>query len=158
MLDALKSLFASRPPANAADPASPPRGLQVSACALLLEVAYADQEFTADERQHIEEVVTRHFDLDDESARKLMAVADEARRESIDLHQFTAVITEHYDEGQRMVLAELMWRVVHADGKLSEHEGQLARKVANLLDLPPRYMAEARRRAQSAPGETSASG
>ena len=149
MLDALKSLFASHPKSDAALPTGRPGGLQVSACALLLEVAYADQEFTPDERQHIEEVVTRHFDLDEESARKLMAVADEARRESIDLHQFTAVITQHYDEGQRMVLAELMWRVVYADGKLSEHESYLARKLANLLDLRPGYLAEARHRALS---------
>lgn len=155
MLDALKSLFASRAKSDAAESTGRPEGLQVSACALLLEVAYADQEFTPDERQHIEEVVTRHFDLDEESARKLMAVADEACRESIDLHQFTAVITQHYDEGQRMVLAELMWRVVHADGKLSEHESYLARKVANLLDLSPGYLAEARRRAlSSAPEDT----
>jgi uncharacterized tellurite resistance protein B-like protein len=150
MLDALKSLFAGRGKSDAPHPTGPPAGLQVSACALLLEVAYADQEFSADERTHIEEVVTRHFALDEESARQLMAVADEARRESVDLHQFTAVITQHYDEGQRMVLAELMWRVVHADGKLSEHESYLARKLAGLLELRPGYLAEARRRALGA--------
>ena len=53
-----------------------------------------------------------------------------------------------YDEGQRMVLAELMWRVIGADGRLSEHETQLARKLAHLLDLKPGYLSEARRRAE----------
>jgi len=149
MLNALKSLFASRDRSDAAHPAAGPEELQISACALLLEVAYADQDFTPDERQHIEEVVMRHFDLDEQSARKLMAIADEARRQSVDLHQFTTVITQRYDEGQRMVLAELIWRVVYADGKLSEHEGLLARKLAGLLDLRPGYLAEARRRVRN---------
>lgn len=155
MLDALKSLIAGRAasgPSPAADSGSArPAALQVAACALLLEVAHADREFTPDEQRHIEEVVIRHFDLDAESARQLMMVAEEARRESVDLHQFTTVITSHYDEGQRMVLAELVWRIVHADGKLSEHESYLARKLANLLELRPGYLAEARRRALGGP-------
>jgi uncharacterized tellurite resistance protein B-like protein len=146
MLETLKSLLAKQS-RTAGDPTARHAGLQVAACALLLEVAHADQEFTAEERQHIEEVVTRQFDLDPESARQLMAVAEEARREAVDLHQFTAVISHHYDEGQRMVLAELFWRVVYADGRLSEHEGYLTRKLANLLELRPGYLSEARRRA-----------
>lgn len=152
MFDALKSLFGAgekpaAPEAAASGAPARPQRLQVAACALLLELAHADQEFTADERQHIEEVVTHHFDLDEEGARQLMAVAEEARREAIDLHQFTTLITRHYDEGQRMVLAELMWRVVYADGELSEHETYLARKLATLLELRPGYLAEARKRA-----------
>ena len=145
MLEALKSLLARSEPSVAEDR---PDRLHVAACALLLELAYADGEFTAEERQHVEEVAIRQFDLDAARARQLMAVADEARRESVDLHQFTNVVAQHYDEGQRMVLAELMWRVIYADGRLSEREGQLARKLASLLDLRPGYLAEARRRAQ----------
>ena len=47
-----------------------------------------------------------------------------------------------------MVLAELLWRVVYADGELSRHEDYLARKIANLLDLRPGYLSEARNRAR----------
>jgi uncharacterized tellurite resistance protein B-like protein len=158
VLDALKSLLAGRSGSAPGVPAPAPRpaALEVAACALLLEVAHADREFTDDERRHIEEVVIRHFDLDPESARQLMGVAEEARRESVDLHQFTAVIARHYDEGQRMLLAELVWRIVHADGKLSEHESHLARKLANLLELRPGYLAEARRRALGGPAAEAA--
>jgi uncharacterized tellurite resistance protein B-like protein len=152
MLDALKSLLARPAPAEADAPSGHSRALQVAACALLLEVAHADQEFSDDERAHIEEAAVRHFDLDPASARELMKVAEEARRESIDLHQFTSIVVDRYDEGQRMVLAELMWRVIHADGKLSEHETQLARKLASLLELRPGFLAEARRRAEGSPG------
>ena len=147
MFDALKSLLARRAPSDA-EPAERPRLLQVAACALLLEMAHADSGFTAEERERIEFMAMSHFDLDMLSARQLMEVADEARRGSVDLHEFTRIVVQSYDEGQRMVLAELMWQVILADGKLTEQETQLARKLASLLELKPGYLAEARRRAQ----------
>ena len=148
MLNALRSLFSRRAPEAAAGTPGSTRHLQVAACALLLELAHADGEFSPEERQHIEEVTMHHFDLGPEAARELMDVADEARREAVDLHQFTNMVVRHYDEGQRMVLAELMWRVIHADGQLREQESGLARKIAHLLDLQPGYLAEARRRVE----------
>ena len=57
------------------------------------------------------------------------------------------MINRHYDEGQRLVLAELLWRIVYADGRLSSHEDRLARKLAILLELPAGYLSEARARA-----------
>jgi len=155
MLDSLKALFTKHAapasesvPAPKASAVQPDAGLRVAACALLLEMAHADSEFTAPERTHIEEVLVRHFDLDTDTARELMEVAERERREATDLHHFTAIINRHYDEGQRMVLAELLWRVVYADGELSRHEDYLSRKIANLLELRPGFLAEARNRAR----------
>ncbi|MGH7726416.1 MAG: TerB family tellurite resistance protein [Candidatus Eiseniibacteriota bacterium] len=125
--------------------------LQLAACALLLEVAHADDTFTSEEQLHIEEALARHFALDPAETRELMALADERRREAIDLHQFTSLINEQYDEGQRFVLAEILWRVVHADGQLSGHEDALMQKLARLLDLRPGFLAAARKRAISEP-------
>lgn len=150
MFDALKSLLAGRADTGRA-PADPQHDLRVAACALLLEIAYADQEFSPAERQHIEEIVARQFALDANATQELIAAADRERRLATDLHRFTSVINQHYDEGQRMVLAELLWRIVYADGSLSQHEDTLIRKIANLLDLRPGYLSEARSRARQAP-------
>lgn len=134
-------------PVPAADPADrAQRELRIAACALLLELAHADQQFSAEERHHLEDALATHFDLAPGDVQELITLADTARREATDLYQFTSVINEHYDEGQKMVLAEVVWRVVLADGKLSEHEDSLMRKVARLLDLRAGYLAEARRR------------
>ena len=150
----MKALFAketarSSAPAAGATPSDPDRGLKVAACALLLEMAHADEEFSEVEQRHIEELVSRHFALDAEATQALLAAADRSRREATDLHELTSVINRQYDEGQRLFLSELLWRVVYADGSLSEHEDYLARKIAYLLDLPPGYLAEARKRAKS---------
>jgi uncharacterized tellurite resistance protein B-like protein len=148
MIDALRALLAGRPapspePQAARDDA---HELQVAACALLLELAHADDEFSASERRHIEEALVRHFALSAESAVELMRLAADRLGQATDLHQFTSVIARHYDEGQRMVLAEVLWRVVYADGELSRHESYLMRKLANLLELRPGFLAEARKR------------
>ena len=148
MLDSIRKILAGRRGAPAGGPpaGSDPDDLQVAACALLLELAHADDEFSADERRHIEQALARHFGLSAEAALELMALAEDRRGEATDLHQFTSVIAKQYDEGQRMVLAEVLWGIVYADGELSRHESYLMRKLANLLELRPGYLAEARKR------------
>ena len=87
MLDSLKSLFAKHvvpAAARAATASQPDMGLRVAACALMLEMAHADAEFTAEEQAHIEEALVRHFQLDAETARDVMEAADRARREAAD--------------------------------------------------------------------------
>ncbi len=155
MLDAIRGFVAKH-----INPAKTPAGedaaaaadrVRVAACALLLEVAYADGEFSAEERRHIEGALGRHFGIDDATLDELLKLADTERRRSIDHFQFTRLISEHYDLGQKMVLAELMWGVILADGEVAKHEAYMVRKLANLLELEPAYLAQARRRAAPSP-------
>jgi uncharacterized tellurite resistance protein B-like protein len=148
MLQALRTFFAQNAqPATRPEAArDPQRGLRIAAAALLLEIAHADDEFSAAERAQIEEALARHFDLDPGTVAELIELAEQERRQATDLFQFTSLVNRHYDEGQRMVLAELVWRVVYADGQLTQHESTLARKLASLLELRPGYLAEARKR------------
>src|SRR5262245_22229583 len=148
MLKAFQSLFAKHTGTAGTAAADPDRALRLAACALLIEMAYADDEFSDAERQNIEAMVGRHFALDVETTRELMADAERERRDATDLHQLTSVINRHYDEGQRLLLSELLWRVVYADGELSQHEDYLTQRLATLLDLRPGYLSEARKRAR----------
>lgn len=146
MRDALQSFFARHAQPAGREEADPERRLRIAAAALLLEIAHADDEFSAAERAQIEEALARHFDLDPSTVVELIELAEQERRQATDLFQFTSLVNRHYDEGQRMVLAELVWRVVYADGRLTQHESALARKLASLLELRPGYLAEARKR------------
>lgn len=123
--------------------------LHVAACALLLEIAYADDYFSDAERTHICAVMQRHFNLDEETAESLIELAEAERARAIDLYQFTALIRDSYDLGQKSLLAEIMWGLVLADGAVQRHEGYMLRKIANLLDLEPGYLSTARKRAAS---------
>lgn len=148
-LDAVRGLFRSgaaeapsEPPPAEARPQPDP--LHLAACALLLEIAWADGEFSDSEREHLERVLERHFALPPASGRELIELADAERRRAIDHFQFTRTLREGYDLGQKMVLAEVMWGLVLADGTIADHEHYLTRKIANLLDLEPGYLSSAK--------------
>jgi uncharacterized tellurite resistance protein B-like protein len=128
-----------------------PTGVQIAAAALLLELAHADGEFSEAERAHIERALGRHLSLDEATTRELLTLAEVERRQSIDHFQFTRLIADQYDLGQKMVLAEVMWAVILADGTIGHHEAYLVRKIAHLLQLEPGYLAEARRAAAETP-------
>jgi uncharacterized tellurite resistance protein B-like protein len=156
LLDAIKSLIGARaaepdePPPSIAD--APPGAasvdpVHVAACTLLLEVAHADGEFSEEEQAHLEGVLERHFQLPPSAGRRLLEAAEEERRTAIDHYRFTSLLKESYDLGQKMVLAEVMWGLVLADGVVSEHERYMTRKIANLLDLKPGYLSAAKRNA-----------
>jgi uncharacterized tellurite resistance protein B-like protein len=153
VLDAIRGFVTRRilSPAEAprAQERSGPSGVQLAACALLLELAHADGVMSPAELTHIESAVQRHFGLDDATARELISLAEAERRQSIDHFQFTRLIAAEYDLGQKMVLAEVMWGVILADGELATHEAWLVRKLAHLLELEPGYLAEARKSAAS---------
>lgn len=149
MLDSIKKFFSSSmSPSEEADEQSSKKDIRLAACALLLELAYADDEFTDDERQHLESAIRRQFGLDDAQAEKLVRLAEEERENAVDLWQFTNLIAENYSLGQKMVLAEVMWGLVYSDGDLAGKEDYLMRKICNLLRLEPGYLAEARKRVE----------
>jgi uncharacterized tellurite resistance protein B-like protein len=162
MLDSIRSFFSRtmQPDAPAAGgngaPHTPPsttgdeqKAIQVAACALQLELAHADDEFTEGERLHIEAVLRRHLALDETTAKELMALAEKERESAIDLYQFTSLIRSNYDLGQKTLLAEVMWGLILTDGEIARHEAYMLRKITNLLDLEPGYLAQARKRAEA---------
>jgi uncharacterized tellurite resistance protein B-like protein len=157
VLEAIRSFVnrTIRAPFTAGDPAAPetvrPSGVPVAAAALLLEIAHADGEFSEAERSHIERALGRHLGLDESTTRELLALAEVERQQSIDHFQFTRLIADQYEVGQKMVLAEVMWGVILADGTIGNHEAYLVRKIAHLLQLEPGYLAEARRAAAETP-------
>jgi uncharacterized tellurite resistance protein B-like protein len=150
VLDAIRTFVTRRILSPAEEPAAPTAsvsGVQLAACALLLELAHADGSMSPAELAHIESAIQRHFGIDDATARELIELAEAERRQSIDHYQFTRLIVAEYDLGQKMVLAELMWGVILADGELATHETWLVRKLAHLLELEPGYLSEARKSA-----------
>ena len=149
LLDQIRAFFRGESPAtpNAVSPTGPDP-LHVAACTLLLDIAWADGEFTAPERGHLEGVLARHFDLPLAEGRALIELCEQERAKAVDHFQFTRVLRERYDLGQKMVLAEIMWGLVLADGQVADHEHYLTRKIANLLELEPGYLATARKSAQ----------
>jgi uncharacterized tellurite resistance protein B-like protein len=160
LVDAIRALFSRPAPdtdaAGARAGASAPAGapapdpVQLAACALLLDVAHADGEFTADERAHLEAALARHFGLATGDVPRLIELAEAERGRSVDHFSFTATLKREYGDAEKRRLAEVMWGLVLADGAVAEHEHYLTRKIANLLDLAPVDLSAAKAAAERA--------
>jgi len=118
--------------------------IQVATCALLLEVANSDDEFSDIERDNIIQILEKDFELSDEYAKELMELSDKEREESIDLWHFTNLINEHYSIEEKIRIIEMVWKVIYADGKLDKYEDHLAHKLSNLLKLTHEQLIDAK--------------
>ncbi len=118
--------------------------IQVATCALLLEVANSDDEFSDIERDSIIQILKRDFNLSDKYVQELMELSDRERKESIDLWKFTHLINEHYSPGEKIKIIEMVWKVIYADGKLDKYEDHLAHKLSNLLKLTHKQLIDAK--------------
>ena len=148
MLTSIKSFFHSAMFPDSPSPQLRSRDTRMAACALLLELAHADDDFTHAERVHLTAAVRRQFGLDAAQADELVALAEKERQDAVDLWQFTSLIKEHYSRGQKMVLVEVMWGLVYADGEMAAKEDLLMRKICNLLDIEPGYLAQIRKQTE----------
>jgi len=148
MLESIRSFFGASMAPESPEEEVGEEDVRLAACALLIEIAHADDDFTEDERQHLTSAVRRQYGLEDEEAEQLIELAEQARASAVDLWQFTNLIKQNYSLGQKMVLVEVMWGLVYSDGELSSHEESLMRRVCHLLDLAPGYLADVRRKVE----------
>jgi uncharacterized tellurite resistance protein B-like protein len=135
MLDRFQRFFNDRiaaAPGAAGDEAA---RLRVATCALLLEAAHADSEFSEEERGTVAELVGRRFDLDASDTAELLALAESERRAADGLYPFARLINEEYPRARKLAVVELLWRVVYSDGVLEAHEDALMHRIGKLLGL-----------------------
>jgi uncharacterized tellurite resistance protein B-like protein len=109
--------------------------LQVATCALLLEVAHADDKYSADEVGTIMALVGKRFDLTAAETTELLHVADAERQRSGDLYQFARLVNESFTRERKLAVLELLWQVVYSDGVLEAHEDALMHKMSTLLSI-----------------------
>ncbi len=110
-----------------------PDSVAIAACALLLEIAHADDVFGEDERARILRAVREDLGVAAADVDEVVRLAEAERRESVDLYQFTRLVAERFSRDQRLRLIEVIWGIVYSDGVLTAVENQLARRIAELL-------------------------
>jgi len=118
--------------------------LPLATAAVLLEIAYADGQFSPAEDGDVAGYLKGAFDLDDESAQELIGAADELRNRTIDHFALTNFIRQNSPLSDRIEIVKTMWRIVYSDRKLTDYENYLVRKLADLLGLEHHVMIDAK--------------
>src|SRR5262245_25617030 len=130
-IEGIRQFFQSR--LSAPEQPQRPDAVAIAACALLLEMAHADDVIDDTERARIVRAVRDDLGVPAADVDEVVRLAEEERRESVDLYQFTKLVAEKFSREQRLRLIEVIWGIVYSDGTLSAVENQLARRIAELL-------------------------
>ncbi len=118
--------------------------LRLATAAVLLDIAYADGTFTPAEDGNVVGFLTKRFELSPDDARELLEAADEIRKKTVDHFALTHYIRKNAPLSERIDIVKTMWHLVYSDGHMSEYEGYLVRKLADLLGLEHHVMIEAK--------------
>lgn len=149
MIDRLMKIFSRQTRDNATGSnTSPHQDIHVATCALLLEMATIDGEFSDAEQMSIISALKNQYNLSEEDAYALISAAREEVAKSIDLWQFTNLINQNYSEEEKIRVIETVWKVIYADGKLEKHEDYLVHQLAKLLRLTHSQLIEAKMKAK----------
>jgi uncharacterized tellurite resistance protein B-like protein len=127
--------------------------IALATCALMLEIAHADSEFDAAERDLVIQALKKRFDLTDQDAKSIIELAELERQESLDLWQFTNLINESFSYQDKLHVLKTLWSVVFADGTVDMHEEYLMRRLTNLLNLDHSDMIRAKLEARDTQNE-----
>ena len=101
--------------------------------ALLVEAAMADGDIDENESAHIRHILVMQLDQSADDAEAMLNEAVASHDERIEIHSLTRHIRDDTDAADRLVVLEMVWMVVLADGSLDVHESQLMRRLAGLL-------------------------
>ena len=118
--------------------------VRIATCALLLEMANIDGEFSESEKESIVEVLKNNYKLSTEHAAALMKASEDELEKSIDLWQFAKRINENYSTEEKIKVIETVWQVIYTDGILDKHEDYLVHKLAKLLRLSHKQLIDAK--------------
>lgn len=118
--------------------------LRLATAAVLLDIAYADGQFSPAEDGNVAGFLTQRFELSPDDARELLEAADEIRKKTVDHFALTHYIRKNAPLAERIEIVKTMWRLVYSDGRLSEYEAYLVRKLADLLGLEHHVMIDAK--------------
>jgi uncharacterized tellurite resistance protein B-like protein len=145
MLDVVKRFF-SKITNNESETveAKQDHDIRVATCALLVEMARIDKRFTPAEMDTILSILKDKYGLSGEHADALVAEADKALDDSVDLWQFARLINENYSNEEKIEIIETLWTIVYVDGNMDKYEHYLMNKLANLLRLSQEQLIDAK--------------
>ncbi len=106
-----------------------------AAAALLLEVAFSDNDFSDTERAAMPNLLHQHTKLSLKECEELIEIAQQDVDHALSLHQFTHYLNEQFTLDQKLDLCITLWKVALADQYIDKYEDNMIRKIADLLHL-----------------------
>lgn len=118
-----------------------------AAAMLVLELAYADEALTPDDREVVERHLRARWGLDAVTA-KVAETAEVQGR----FAQYRERLAGRFGRAQRLALVESMWQSAFGDGAIGAQEDRLMQRAGELLGLTPAEVGEALEHSRASAG------
>lgn len=109
--------------------------IRMATAVLMIDVARADHVFDESEFDRVLQLVQSHFNLPAEQAAELVVAANDKAEDLVSAYDFTKVLHEHLDHGEKARVVSLLWQIAYADGRLDKYEDSLVLKISDLLHV-----------------------
>lgn len=132
------------------DDAFPDEDARLALTALLVRIARSDNDYSAHEKERIDQITARRYGLGPGATTALRTEAEALEAEAPDTVRFTRAIKDAVPYEERYGVVEALWQVVLADGERAQEEDALIRMVTNFLGVSDRDSALARQAVNNA--------
>lgn len=144
MLDFIKQLLTNSFNNSSSESSAKEKRLQVATCALFIEIANADFNFTQDERDEIISVMQKIFDLDENQSKELVQLAEQKVKDSVSIYEFTQLIDQNFSRDEKFEILKNLWRLVYKDKILNQYEDHLMKRIGHNLKFEHREIMNAK--------------
>lgn len=149
MLNSIREFFQQRV-LNTGPESVDEHSLRVATATLMFEMAHADDQVEAREREAMLSLLGEYFKLDEIMLRELLALAADTARQAVCMQEFTRLLNEHFSQEQKQQIIEMLWHVALSDSVLDKYEEAFVRQIADLLYVPHKDFIKAKHRAMQA--------
>jgi uncharacterized tellurite resistance protein B-like protein len=108
---------------------------EIAACALFIELAKSDGEFSDDERDLIITEMKNLFNLEKKYVDDLILLAEEKVKDSVSIYEFTSVINSTFSQDEKIELLENLWKLIYRDEKLSAYEDHMIKRIGVTMNI-----------------------
>lgn len=103
--------------------------------ALMVEVALADDNIEAQEREKLPELLRQHTGLTTQECLGLIDSAAQEVDHAVSLYEFTQHLDKTLEIDKKCELVTRLWLISLADNEIDRYEEHTIRKIADLLHL-----------------------
>ena len=120
--------------------------LQIAISTLMIQTAVYDGVFDEQEKSKILELIKNYFNFNENQKIQLFAVAMKANDESNDMQRFTRTLNDALSEEEKLIIIEMLWKIIISDGRIDDYENALIRKISGLLYINDREVGEIKKK------------
>jgi uncharacterized tellurite resistance protein B-like protein len=109
--------------------------VRLAAAALLQRSIVIDEAAGPRESERLRAVLQEEYGVSGADLAALVAAAEQAEREAVDLYRFTRLLRERLDRDRRLRLVRRLWDLVLRNGEVSAVRDNFVWRVAELLGV-----------------------